>query len=727
MTTGAVFCVALAVLPADSAPSRLIYYIIGAATVTAILTAVRRYRPADARSWYVLTAGIGAFVAGDVLFEAMVAVTGKHLHLWYNDGLYLLGYPVLWAGLLLVARHRGPRDRAGVIDAAIIATAVGLVYWVFLVEPTLGDRSTPLVERLVSGAYPTCDVLMLAVVVRMLSRPGGRTPSVVLLATGSMIMFLGEVFWTFSLSTNAHIGTVVNAGFVFSYVCWAGAALHPTMPAVATGGLGPVRFGWGRLATITAATLLVPAVLFAQGLRQEPVDWIAIGVDSVVLFLLVLTRLSGFVQQVQRQSARLEKLALHDDLTGLINRRGFEQRLVTAVAAGSVQVCLLDLDGFKSINDRLGHVVGDRLLSLVAERLATALPDADAVARMGGDEFAVLVPGAGTTEGDAIVARLTGALREPVHVDGHELLVSGSIGIADAQDTTDPVEVLRRADLAMYAAKAAGVRARRYTPDLDRRAGEEARIGAELRVALDEGQFHLLYQPIVDLPDGELRYVEALIRWDHPERGTVSPAVFIPVAERNGLIVELGEWILRTSCRQFMLWRREQAAGAPEKISVNVSARQLAEPNFAGLVADILLQAGMPAHHLLVEVTETAVFEGGVAVTTLEELHDLGVHIALDDFGTGHSSLTLLHTVPVDVLKVDKSFVDHVTMAGRHAVIATALIQVANGLGLIAVAEGVETAEQAAELHRLGYRLAQGYHFGRPSVEPLRGAAAAAR
>jgi EAL domain-containing protein (putative c-di-GMP-specific phosphodiesterase class I) len=338
---------------------------------------------------------------------------------------------------------------------------------------------------------------------------------------------------------------------------------------------------------------------------------------------------------------------------------------------------------------------------------------------MGGDEFAVLAPDATTEDGDAIVRRLIDALREPIVVGGHELLVAATLGIADATADADPVEVLRRADVAMYAAKEGGSRQhRRYCPELDDRAGEAARLGVEMRMGLDTGQFRMVYQPIVALPEGRTLYVESLVRWQHPERGFVSPADFIPVAEQNGLIVELGEWILRTACAQFMRWRQEHGANAPERISVNVSARQLNEPGFVTVVADVLERTGMPASSLIVEVTETAVFGGGTAVQAVKDIHALGVRIALDDFGTGHSSLGLLQTIPVDVLKVDKSFVDNLTMAGRHAVIATALIQVSNGLGLTAVAEGVETAEQAAELHRLGYQLAQGYHFGRPVAEP---------
>jgi predicted signal transduction protein with EAL and GGDEF domain len=338
---------------------------------------------------------------------------------------------------------------------------------------------------------------------------------------------------------------------------------------------------------------------------------------------------------------------------------------------------------------------------------------------MGGDEFAVLVPDAPDAAGDAVVARICAALRVPIQAGELELLISAGIGVAGTDGTADPVELLRRADIAMYAAKAqGGSRTCRYTGILDERADEQARLGAELRTALDTGQFQLVYQPIVSLPDARIVSVEALVRWHHPDRGLISPAGFIPVAEQNGLIVELGAWILRTACAQAVSWQLRHGAHAPARISVNVSARQLAEPGFAALVAEILADTGLPASRLIAEVTETAVFGGGQSVQTVHDLHHLGVRIALDDFGTGHSSLGLLQTIPVDTLKVDKSFVDTITRAGRHAVIATALIQVADGLGLTAVAEGVETAEQATELHRLGYRLAQGYHFGRPVSEP---------
>ena len=431
----------------------------------------------------------------------------------------------------------------------------------------------------------------------------------------------------------------------------------------------------------------------------------------------LLLSVCGFVFQLQRQAGRLERLAMQDELTGLANRRQFVRDLRTHAGTGRACVALLDLNGFKNVNDRFGHHIGDRLLIGAAGRLVRAVGDTGSVARMGGDEFAVLLPDATDAVAATVADRVAQCLGEPIRAGELELLIGASIGLARGADMTESHEALRRADIAMYAAKERGERYRWYTPELDRRAHEKARIGAELRTAFDAGQLRLVYQPIVELPLGRVVAVEALLRWHHPERGMISPAEFIPIAEGNGMIVEIGAWVLQQACRQAAQWRAVRGAEAPQRVSVNISARQLTRPGLAAVVASALAESGLPGTCLTIEVTETAVFEAGHALSVLHELRTLGVQIALDDFGTGHSSLTLLQTVPAQVLKVDKSFVDEITKAGRQAVIATALIEVANGLGMTAVAEGVETREQAAELYRLGYRLAQGYYFGRPSEQ----------
>jgi diguanylate cyclase (GGDEF)-like protein len=453
-------------------------------------------------------------------------------------------------------------------------------------------------------------------------------------------------------------------------------------------------------------------VLVIQGVRDpRHIEWLAVAICAAALFLLSVLRMGGLVRQVRT-------LAMRDELTGLANRRALAASIRAELGPGPrAQVAIVDLDDFKAVNDRLGHGVGDRLLTALAERLTGLVRPGDTVARLGGDEFAVLMPRTSAAVADRIVAGIVASLDRPLDAGPHRLLMRASIGVADDADTADPFEPLRRADVAMYAAKVTGGRHLRYEPALDEHASERAQLGAELRTALDEGQFFLVYQPIVALPERRTVGVEALVRWRHPQRGLVNPADFIPVAEHNGLIVELGAWVLRAAAGRMRSWRCDPGVEAPDYVSVNVSARQLSEPDFPQFFASVLHDTGLPAACVTVEVTETAVFDSSTALDALRALKALGVRIALDDFGTGHSSLGLLRTAPVDVLKVDKSFVDDLA-GGGHSVIATALADVSAHLGLIAIAEGVETREQADALFRMGYRYFQGYLFGRPEESP---------
>jgi diguanylate cyclase (GGDEF)-like protein len=435
----------------------------------------------------------------------------------------------------------------------------------------------------------------------------------------------------------------------------------------------------------------------------------------------LLNRADADLLQLNTYQHQLIHRATHDELTGLANRSLFEQETRGALDASepsageTLSLALIDLDDFKAINDRLGHAVGDALLIVVAQRLRRTVRKDDVVARLGGDEFGLLLHGLRSEEATAVLDRIAESLTRPVHALGYDLLVKASIGLAEVWPDASPQELLRRADLAMYAAKERGKgRHAVYDARLEQNHAADAQLGAELRQALDNGDFTLVYQPIVALPDGRWTSLETLVRWKHAERGFIDPDVFIPIAERTGLIVPLGDWILRTALRQAAEWKTVYGAGAPDEIGVNVSARQLREPGFAADVRAALADTGFDPEKLVIEVTETAVFDGGIALDTLRNLVTLGVKVALDDFGTGHSSLGLLRTCPADTLKVDKSFIDGIGGRSEEAVIATAMIQITDGLHLQAIAEGVETAEQAETLYRLGYRFAQGYHFSRP-------------
>jgi diguanylate cyclase (GGDEF)-like protein len=433
--------------------------------------------------------------------------------------------------------------------------------------------------------------------------------------------------------------------------------------------------------------------------------------------------------------------AHHDPLTGLANRARFRQRLAHALGsahATQVAVLVLDLDGFKTVNDSLGHAAGDRLLVDVAARLLNATRGSDTVARLGGDEFAILLENAKhARESEVVAERILTALQAPVLADGRPVVVGGSIGIArvDAPEASR-VEALRQegpglargiaeaaeamlrdADIAMYRAKTGGRgRWALFEPEMHAAAVERLALEADLRAAIEAGAFTVAYQPIVGLAAADLVGVEALMRWTHPTRGAIPPADFIPLAEETGLIIPLGRWILGAACRQGAAWQAERGPDAPPiTITVNVSGRQLEDPAFNDDVAAAIDESGINPATLVLELTESTIAQNPEAARArLVALKTLGVRLAIDDFGTGYSSLSYLQQFPIDVLKIDKTFVDNVTRGGSHAALARTIVALADALEVKCVAEGVEESEQRACLRELGCSLGQGYHFARP-------------
>lgn len=425
-------------------------------------------------------------------------------------------------------------------------------------------------------------------------------------------------------------------------------------------------------------------------------------------------------ERLRRTVSEFDHLARHDPLTSLPNRLAFNDMLDKAIADRDIGkpgfgVLLLDLDAFGVINDSLGHAMGDSLLAMLAERIRLTLRPGDTAARLGGDEFAIILPEVCTPEDMGHIARkLLFALNEPIELDGENLRVSASIGLCLCpRDGEDRHALLKAADTAMYAAKAQG--RNRYclhTEEMAARATELHVVEQGLKRALEENQLVLHYQPQVDLASGALTGVEALVRWQHPQEGLIPPARFIPIAESSGLIEPLGRWVLRAACLECAGWMPGHPGNL--KLSVNVSARQLINENFVELLRATLEESGLPARHLELELTESTLQVVETSPRLLEEIRALGVSLAIDDFGTGYSSLSVLKHLPIDRLKVDRSFVRDMPGDSNDIAITTAIVGLSRSLSLAIVAEGVETHDQLDILRRLGCQVGQGYLFSRP-------------
>jgi len=447
------------------------------------------------------------------------------------------------------------------------------------------------------------------------------------------------------------------------------------------------------------------------------------------------------ILQVQDITARrkaeegLHHLAFHDSLTGLPNRRRFHEILSQVVqrvnenaakgqngepgaASEAYAVMFLDFDRFKLINDSLGHNAGDDFLVQVSHRIRERLRPHDVVARLGGDEFAVLVRHL-EHESSAVhlAERLMDALRKPFQVAGTELMTSASIGITfSALGYTTPEDVLRDADTAMYKAKGAGkARYALFDASLHTEVANRLRLEGELRHAIDKGQLSVVYQPLYELASGRLHGFEALVRWRHPSDGTISPAAFLPIAEESGLMVRLTDFVMHCACRQLREWQELDPRHADLTMNVNVSGHDLAHPAFVARVTRALVEAGLKPHHLCIELTENILMARlEAALPRLDELRRLGVALAIDDFGTGYSSLSHLSSLPIDCLKIDRSFVAHLEVGSKEAAVVRSIVLLGQSLGKVVVAEGIETASQLEQLGAMGCPLGQGFHLAVP-------------
>ena len=432
-------------------------------------------------------------------------------------------------------------------------------------------------------------------------------------------------------------------------------------------------------------------------------------------------RMLGTCQDItERKSleAEIEHRAFHDGLTGLANRALFLDRLDHALALSQrngspLSLLYLDVDDFKTVNDNLGHGVGDGVLVQLAQRLRAAVRQSDTIARLGGDEFAFLLENTSVEAAGQVAEKVLAVLRDPLTVEGSHLLVRASVGIAVSDGETGASDLLRHADIAMYAAKRQGKHAYRvFNEGMHSSLVTRMQLEAELAEAIDREQFVVHYQPLVNMQTRQVEGVEALVRWDHPERGMLPPSEFIPLAEELGLITALGDWVLRrATCDSMVL---QDSVGRPLYLSVNVAAPQL-HGDFVGTVRSALVESGMAAGQLVIEITETCLMTPDEAVVAkLAELRREGVRVAIDDFGTGYSSLAYLKQLPIDMLKIDRSFIRQIADGPEESALAHSIIKLASLFGLGTVGEGIETSEQSAILRDLGCHTGQGYLFWRP-------------
>ena len=661
------------------------------------------------------------------------------------------------AGLVALVTFTAWAGRTGsraLWDAAIAAFALAVVLWGGVVDPVLGAESLDGLGLLASITFPLLALLQLGLTIRLGSVLGlrRRADRLVVAAFGTVVLanVVEGMFFAHGVTDDRRVISLVL--WVAASVQFGAAVLDPALSQRVERAPRPDRaVSTRRTLMFAGLTALAPTVLIIRWVVQPPVIKpvnegipavsihlvVPVVLSSALTVLLVLRsgglarKLYGQSQQLvaslaaqRRLQSQLEYRAQHDPLTGLANRSVLQNELAVATAqappAGAAATLLLiDLDGFKDVNDTFGHPAGDELLRTVAQRLTAAVPQASVVCRLGGDEFAVLLAPAEAPPACRTAAAVLDALRTPYVVAGHEVTVTASVGVLPLGAGRTPLTVLRDADLALYAAKNAGKnQIVTYDDALGRQGQARAALASGLRRAIAGSEFTVAYQPIVGLASGHMHGVEALLRWTTPDGAAVAPAEFIPAAEMTGLIVPLGQWVLRTACARARHWYAAHGVS----VSVNVSGLQLAERDFADTVLAALDDHNLPGDALIVEITETVLIastdRARDVAERLDRLRRAGVRIAIDDFGTGYSSLAHLHQLPVDVLKIDRRFVQDIGSgpgAARARDVTRAILDLGAVLGLQTIAEGVETDEQWRMLVDLGCAYGQGFRLAVPS------------
>ncbi|WP_143536551.1 putative bifunctional diguanylate cyclase/phosphodiesterase, partial [Rhodococcus sp. 05-2254-6] len=598
-----------------------------------------------------------------------------------------------------------------------------LLTWVFAVQPSLGGGGISGTAGLVDVAYPAMDIFLLGLLAHFVGSRQWRTLSYRLLTVAVALLVVTDTVNNFAIvSDSSSDRSVFDVGWIMSYVLIGVAALHPSMrritnPNIESDAHLMASFTTPTVVVLTAATLTAPIVMFIEVVRDEPIaqwGW-AVLLCALALVVLVMLRITDLLRLLHTQTVQLRAVADTDHLTGLANLRALEHRLWGN--AGESTLLTVDIDRFKEINDTFGRGLGDQVLVVVAERLRGVADDSILLARLAGDEFA-LCGASESMDPAALAHRIQLLFATPFEVGNMTLLIEASVGVAsnslgDGEDETTPDRLVQRADLAVQAAKAAQSRVAYYDRSMDRDKSEQLIMLGELTTALETDQLQLHYQPQIDLTTMTVVGVEALLRWHHPNGTVLSPSTFLPTAERTGLIRPLTSYVLTQALAQRRKWMTD---GLELSIAVNISTRNLFDDTLIDQVYTALKEFDCPPRRLTVEVTETSAMTDPIGATeTLSILHAMGVQVAIDDYGTGYSSLAYIERLPVQELKIDRTFIGGMAHNPAHAAIVRSTVELARTLGLSVTAEGVEDEVTMTALRELRCGRAQGYHLGRPT------------
>jgi diguanylate cyclase (GGDEF)-like protein len=698
------------------------YFIAATQLALCVVVGFFAHRP-DPRTWLVIL-GVSLFtVAGQTLADNSLPADTLRI---VSESFFLAVQVLLASALLLVTlRRNGTAILNSLGDALVVALGAWLLIWVGLLQPSLNIAGEPTVISVLRGITLATSTIVLFLLISLLFSEANRTPSIWLLFGAISLSLLGDFLFAFDKSGHASISDrFLNAPYVISLFLASATFLHPSVRSLTHRSTTRLRQPLlGRL-VLTTTALVVPLITIALFDPRNQVDRVIRAISLFVLAASVTARVIQAVRTNARTQAVLVKTAQTDALTLLPNRslmlKHIEEAVDNAWRTGRVPaVHFIDVDRFKNINDSLGHSAGDDVLVAVAQRLTNAVPTSAIVGRISGDEFVVLEPDSvSDIEAMKTAERILECFREPLALRQGDVFVSASIGVAcsPATDSPSPEELLRHADAAMYRAKDAGRNCiALFDASMLERATQRLTLETALYRALERQELTLVYQPIIDLQLGDVLGFEALMRWEREDGSTSSPAQFIPIAEETGIIVPIGAWALIEALTHLRTWIDAGICPETASMSVNVSPRQLHDPQFVSVVSEALSRTRVQPQQLWLEMTESIMItEPEQALAALRRLNTLGVRIAIDDFGTGYSSLSLLQSFPIQRLKIDRSFISGIADDVSARSLVKTILAMSDALGLDTVAEGVETSRQLEALIELHCAKAQGYLISHP-------------